>query len=29
MTQKVALIIGITGKDGSYLAEVLLTNRQL
>ena len=25
MTQKVALITGITGQDGSYLAELLLT----
>jgi len=24
MTQKVALITGITGQDGSYLAELLL-----
>ena len=24
MSQKVALITGVTGQDGSYLAEVLL-----
>jgi GDPmannose 4,6-dehydratase len=24
MTQKVALITGVTGQDGSYLAELLL-----